>query len=231
MTNPIVFRMQKGGIANGYEATLLADLCDAILDARRAGALQDQQLHIAQQAEILVRGFARVGIVALVDEATGYQRDREEEDLQRLLSAYLSEERLKWASRFPREFYKQIYRLWGWTWPTNGTRRTPEVGKITNKLVYDKMPPGVLEQIRSLNPKRPGKHYREAKHHQHLSENLGQPQLHDHLMQLIAIMRVSNNRRDFERNFARAFPSGDGGQQVIDGIEPGNDPRAGQTQS
>ncbi|MDE2256116.1 MAG: hypothetical protein KGL42_17885, partial [Betaproteobacteria bacterium] len=67
--SPIRFR-SGGGVTFGYPATLLADICDAVLSARRAGALQTQQKHIAQQAEILVRGFARVGIIALVDEAT-----------------------------------------------------------------------------------------------------------------------------------------------------------------
>jgi hypothetical protein len=72
--NPVVFRTSKGGITNGYEATILADICDAVLEARRAGALQKQQLHIAAACEVLMRSFARVGIIALVDEATGYQK-------------------------------------------------------------------------------------------------------------------------------------------------------------
>ena len=70
--NPIKFRHSGGGgIAFGYPATILADICDVVLAARQAGELQKQQEHIAQQCEILVRGFARVGIIALVDEATG----------------------------------------------------------------------------------------------------------------------------------------------------------------
>jgi len=48
-------------------------LCETVLQARKDGKLQSQQMHIAEQCEILVRGFARVGIIALVDEATGYQ--------------------------------------------------------------------------------------------------------------------------------------------------------------
>lgn len=76
--NPIKFRHRTGGgVAFGYPATILADICDAILAARKEGKLQKQQEHLAERAELLVRGFARVGIVALIDEATGYQRDRE----------------------------------------------------------------------------------------------------------------------------------------------------------
>lgn len=76
--NPIVFQAPSGGRAYGYEATVLADLCDAVLEARKSGRLHYQQEHIAEQCESLVRAFAKVGIIALVDEATGYQdvRDR-----------------------------------------------------------------------------------------------------------------------------------------------------------
>ena len=75
---PIPFRRKTGGgIAYGYEATILADICDAVLAARReGGVLAPNQSHLAEQCEILVRGFARVGIIALVDEATGYRKDR-----------------------------------------------------------------------------------------------------------------------------------------------------------
>jgi len=74
--NPIQFVLpQRGGAAYGYPATMLADICEALLAAHKAEALQKQQLHLADQAEIWVRGFARVGIIALVDEATGYQKN------------------------------------------------------------------------------------------------------------------------------------------------------------
>jgi hypothetical protein len=51
-----------------------------------------QQEHIAKQAEILVRGFAGVGIIALVDEATGYQQDRARDALSRILEAFIAKE-------------------------------------------------------------------------------------------------------------------------------------------
>jgi hypothetical protein len=38
----------------------------------------------------LLRGFARVGIIALVDEATGFQRDRTKDALSKILEAYIA---------------------------------------------------------------------------------------------------------------------------------------------
>jgi hypothetical protein len=62
ITEPIRFRV-GGSTAYGYEATILADICGAVLDARRIGKLNYQQIHIAEQCEILLRGFAGSGKV------------------------------------------------------------------------------------------------------------------------------------------------------------------------
>lgn len=196
-------------IVIGYHAEVLPAACDIWLRAREAGSLQKQQLGRAQNAEILMRGLAHVGIVALIDEATGYQYERERDELHKLLAVYLSEERLAWAKRFPDEFYRQIYRLKKWTWPS-GANRTPLVGKITNKIVYERLPNGVLNELQVRNPTNPGTGKRKWKHHQFLSEDIGQPDLRDHLLQLIAIMRISSSWNEFETNIKKAFPrSGD----------------------
>jgi len=57
--------------------------------------LSPRQKIIADQCEILVRSFAKVGIIALVDEATGYQYEREKAELQVILKTYISEEILE----------------------------------------------------------------------------------------------------------------------------------------
>lgn len=201
-------RPGRGGkIAVGYEASILPEICNVILEARNAGVLRVRELRIAHQCEVLVRAFATVGIIALIDEATGYQEERDRDELARLLERYLSEERLRWAKMFPDEFYRQLYRLKNWSFPGGNGKRTPYVGKLTNLLVYEKLPLGVLGELRKRNPRVPDKQYRRWKHFQFLSADLGQPDLRDHLLQLIAVMRVSINWSAFQRNFARAFPA------------------------
>lgn len=206
LTHPILFRTPRGARAYGYPATILADFCDAVLEARAAGSAGPRQAGIVLQCETLVRGFARVGIVALVDEATGYQADRDRAELHRILEAYLSQERLAWAKRFPDEFYRQIYRLRGWKWPPAGRSKPSYLGHITNDIVYDRLPRGVLEALQEINPTEPDTKRRRYKHHQFLSEDFGQPELRDHILQVVAAMRMSKTWDSFKRSFDEAFP-------------------------
>jgi hypothetical protein len=214
ITEPIRFRAY-GQLAYGYEATILPELCDAVLSARDAKKLNYQQEHIAKQCDILVRAFARVGIIALVHEATGYQEIRDRDALQQILKQYISEELMRWAKRFPLEFYKEIFRLKRWIW--NNGKMPGVVGKYTNDLVYSRLAPGVLEELRRLNPPTE-KGYRKHRHHQYLTEDVGHPALSRHLYELLGMMRASETWEKFyriaERNFPRvnttlALPFGD----------------------
>jgi hypothetical protein len=185
ITNPIAFKAQ-GQLAYGYEATILPELCDAVLAARAAGDLNYQQDHIAKQCEILVRAFAKTGIVALVHEATGYQEVREREALQEILKRYLSDELLAYAKTFPMEFYKQVFRLKGWNW--NDGRMSPIMGALVNDLVYARLAPGVLEELKKRNPVTE-KGYRDHPHYRHLTADIGHPSLTRHLYELIGMAR------------------------------------------
>ncbi len=211
ITSPIIFQAPIGGIAYGYEATILADLCDAVLMARKEGKLNYQQRHIAEQCEILVRGFARVGIIALVDEATGYQADRARDELNKILKAYISKELLPWTQRFPDEFFKHIYRLRGWLYKEGSHKRPRIVGKLVKKLIYEPLPPGVLPELERRNPP-DEKGYRRHRHHQLLTTETGHPHLDKQLVEVTTLMRVSETKAEFDRLFARAFPKR--GQQM-----------------
>ena len=83
LNSAVEFQPVGGGrTAYAYPATLLVDLCDIVLEARDAGVLHARQAHIAQRADTLIRGLATVGIIGLVDEATGYQDIRSKRALE-----------------------------------------------------------------------------------------------------------------------------------------------------
>jgi hypothetical protein len=201
---------QGGKKISGYEATVLADICDAFLDARKDAHLNNKSLPkrqeiIAEQCEILIRAFAKVGIIALVDEATGYQYDRERFELQKILKAYISEELLVWQQRFPHEFYKQVFRLNGWEYTVANVKTKPSViGRWTNTFIYKQLPKGVLEELKARTPiDEAGR----RKHHFHrlLTTDTGHPHLDKQLVQVITIMKLSKNWKDFVKKFNQLF--------------------------
>jgi hypothetical protein len=218
---PMQYGPQHGGrTAYGYKGEVLPEICSTYIDARKGKALKKNQMLIADKCEGLLKGFAKVGIIALIDEATGYQAERDNDELQRFLALYLSEERLKWARMFPNEYYKQLFRLRNWVYSPLSVKRPKLVGYLTNKLVYEKLPANVIEELRRLNPVKNKKTWRrEGAFFQHLSAEIGQPDLRNHLLQLIAVMRVSTNWNQFMRNFKRLFPPAQG---ILPGME-GND--------
>jgi hypothetical protein len=204
--NPIEFQPTRGGrSAFGYEATALADLCDAILAARKKKLLNPIQQRYADAAEILVRGFARVGIIALVDEATGFQEIRDRHALQQILDTYLRKEFAAWAKRFPDEFYQEIFRLRGWVWRGMRINRPQCVAAYTRDLVYKRLAPGILTELEQRNPVvQHGS--RASRHHQWLTEDIGHPALAQHLHALIGLMRASDNWSQMMKLVNRAFP-------------------------
>jgi P63C domain len=207
MKNPLRFvRPGRGGkLAVGYEATILPDICDAVLQARKKESLTPAELLVADQCEILTRAFAKVGIIALVDEATGYQEIRDREALQAILDKFLLKEYAKWAKRFPDDFYKEMFRLRDWQWRGMRVNRPSIVGHYTNDLVYERIAPDLLVKLRELNPK-DDKGNRDTKHHQWLTEDIGVPALSQHLYAVMALMKASPTWDKFYRSIQRAFP-------------------------
>jgi hypothetical protein len=204
--NPLQFKV--GGLpTTGFEATILREICESILNARDAGMLKtEQEQRYAKAADVLMRALATVGIIALVDEATGYQAERDKDELQIILAAYISPELLPWTKRFPPEFYEQMFRLWNWQYSPPSLRRPRMVGKLTSQLVYEKLPPGVLEELRGKNPA-DDTGRRKHKHHQFLTKDVGNPHLEKQLAVVTTLMRISPNWRVFMTHFERAFPS------------------------
>ena len=204
-STPVRFMPLKGGVAYGFRAEILPQVWDVFLRARDAEMLPYQQHHIARKCEILVRGLAHTGIIALVDEATGYQVIRDREALQAILDKYLRKEFAAWAKRFPDEFYEQMFRLRGWKWKGMKVNRPQVVGHYTRDLVYERLAPGIVKELEERNPKDP-RGRRKAKHHQWLTEDIGSPALAQHLHALIGFMRASDSWKQFYRMIQRAYP-------------------------
>lgn len=177
-------------VVRGYDAAILPAACNIWLEAREHEALQIQQLAKAQKAEILARALAETGIVALVDEATGYQNARPQNALQEYLKQIIREQLAAWVKKFPDEFFENIYRLKGWPWPGMKKNRYSVVGHYIRDLVYDRLGPGVLAELERKSP-RDVKGNRGNKLHQWLTDDIGDPMLAQHLHTLIMFQRLA----------------------------------------
>lgn len=204
--NPIEFINMHGQKAMGYKAELLPMVCDVYLDARKQkNVLTESQEKVAAQAEILIRGFARVGIVALVDEATGYQRDRATDALAKILERFIAKELQPWVKTFPDEFYQQMFRLRGLEFPKDTVKRPQYFGHLTNDIIWRRLAPGVLEELKRTEPKTQSGR-RKGTIHQRLTTDLGHPKLREHLASVTTIMDLSDNYADFQKKLDRRHP-------------------------
>ena len=201
----VKYRTERGSHALGVKASIIPKICDVWIDAEEEGKLGTRQKKIAKKAKILMRALAHVGIVALIDEATGYQEIRDRAALNKILDQYLMEEHAKWSKRFPDDFYKEIFRLRQWLWQGMKVNRPSVVGKYTNDCVWDRLAPGIREELERLNPKRETG-TRHVRHHQWLPTDVGHPALQKHLSGVMALMRASSNWTGFQRMLQRAYP-------------------------
>ncbi len=203
---PVEYRQPRHSLRSlGYRAEILPMICEVYLEARANGVLLASQQTAAVASEVLVRGLARVGITALVDEATGYQEVRARQELQKILEAYVKAEFRPWVRMFPNEFFEQIYRLQGWEYKPGNSKRTPHVGKLINRYVYEQLPEGVLDELKRLNPT-DDKGRRKRKHHQFLTETTGNPHLDRQIATVTTLMRIASSQQEFELLFERAYP-------------------------
>lgn len=201
----VKYKTEKGAIAHGIKAEIIPKLCEVWLDADETIKLGERQKQIAQKAKIMIRALAHVGIVALVDEATGYQEVRNKEALRAILDAFLRQELAAWAKRFPDDFYKEMFRLRGWQWNRVSVKRPILVGKLTNDLVYERLAPSLLQELEQRNPK-DEKGRRKTTHHQWLTDDVGHPALAQHLHAIVGLMRASTSWQQFHDMLDRAFP-------------------------
>jgi len=184
--------------AVGYEATLLVEICDRYLAARDQGMLKPNQLKLAVQADIIVRACAKVGIIALIDEATGYQKYRAENALRLKFQAFIAEELQEWAKMFPDEFWFELARLEGIRYsPRNRPLRW---GRYVMMFVYDAIDGDVGRELRKKNP-----NPRFLKNHHQWLKQYGREKVHDQIQKVVTIMMLCETMEEFRLKFARVF--------------------------
>lgn len=192
LSDPINYKTLSGVVANGLDATLLPQVCDVFLKARDNDELHPKQIPLSVQADIIMRGLATVGIIALIDEATGYQRDRAVDALAKILEKFIAKELQPWVRTFPDEFYQELYRLRGLHFPADTVKKPSYFGHITNDIIYKRLAPGVLDELKKATPKgATGRHKHQL--HRRLTGDIGHPKLMAHMDSVITVMKLSDD--------------------------------------
>ena len=199
--NPIEFRWLGNDLKfHGYEADTLIDVLEAIMSAK----LTKTQQFLNIQAKVILAAVAKVGIIALIDEATGFQSIRNKDALQSILDKYLQTNARKWARTFPPEFWKKLVKIKGYD-AYYAIKRPAFVGHWVNDLVYSRLAPNILQKLKKINPKNE-KGYRKNKHHQFTTADHGLPELKEHLIKIMTLMDAAANNAQFIRLLNRSLP-------------------------
>lgn len=190
----VEFVGRTGKKSYGYEAVIIPEICKVFLDARENKMLNQVQLGIARTCEIILHSLAKTGIVALVDEATGYQYQRENDELQKLLTKFIAKELQPWAKKFPDSFFSNIKRIYG----LEQIKGSPQfVGHLINKYIYDELNPEILIKLKEINPFDPELGRRKHRHHQHLTEEIGHPALSAQIRTVDTLLAISETKEEF----------------------------------
>ncbi len=166
----------------GISAETFVEICQAYVAAFEADALTtDRQRVIAIKAAMFLAACAKVGLIAMIDEATGYQYARASDALEMKLRLFLAEEMRKWEKTFPDQLWEQFGRLTNWQGALHS--RPKYWGNLVMEFIYENLDPDVAEWLRQNAPKpQHGQNY-----HQWLSEQYGLKKLVEHIWKIIGI--------------------------------------------
>lgn len=171
--------------AKGITAETFLDICSAYVTAFTSGAtLTEKQQRTAINCSILLSACAKTGLIALIDEATGYQYLRESDALQVKIRAFISDELRAWEKTFPDELWEEFGRLTGWS---GSLQHRPKYwGKLVLELIYDALDPDVAQYLKENKPApRHGRNY-----HQWFTEEYGVNKLVTHINQITGIAKT-----------------------------------------
>lgn len=190
--------LPSGRRAQFFPAGVITQIATGVIDAALNQTLHRARKKLVPNCMKIMRALATTGEVALIDEATGYQHHRAPDALQELISKLLRQSCASWERRFHPDYYRAIYRLFGWKYQGHDQNPPHVVGQITLRWVYGPvLPEDLLGEIRN----RKGI---SQKHHQWLTDQ-GLAHLESQIHAVTAIARSSMSYPDFKRRCEAAF--------------------------
>lgn len=213
INKPLIFKGLSVGVnmppprpANGFDVTLLIDICKAVVEARNQGSLPNTYNDVALQAEVILGATAKLGIQTLVYKLAGY--DASKETVIAAFKAFVRDEAKKYEKEFPAELYIEWARLYKITPPVHG-RKSWKNRHLTVDHVYHPLAQSdgkLLTLLRESKESDGGN----KKLFQFLNE-VGARALRIHLGRILEMAESSPDKATYEAKIADRF----GGQQRI----------------
>ncbi|MBN4995478.1 hypothetical protein JY438_06835 [Stenotrophomonas maltophilia] len=183
---------------NGLTTEIFEQILRAYVRALHEGApLTDRQREIAIKCAVISAGLIRLGLDALVDEATGYQYERAEDALQVKLRAFIADELREWEKTFPDELWQEFGRLTNWQGALHS--RPKWWGKLVIELIYDTLDKDVAKYLRDNKPPQ-GVHW-----HRQLTEDLGARQLVSRCYEIVGMAKTCSSIRELRDRVAEHY--------------------------
>ena len=215
-TTPIEFVPLRGpgyqGRAFGYRASLLPGVCWVYQDAAVAQALVPSQIHIGQACSRFLKALTNYAIEDLVDIATGFEDMRKRRAIDKIIEKYVEPEALPYVRMFDLNFYRHIYRLNGWPFDPENSKRPGVIGTWTNDI-YDRLAPGIRQALHD-RVRRNANGRPTQKLTTYLTPETGKPHLERLLEGIILLMRQSATWPDFRVQLDLYYPKFGDTQQL-----------------
>lgn len=206
-TTPIEFVPLRGGYqgrAFGYRAAVLPEVCWVYQDAHVARKLLPSQIHIGEACRLFLKALTNHAIDDLVDQATGFEDLRKRRAIDKIIEQYVEKSAQPWVKMFALDFYRHIYRLNGWDFDPENSKRPGVIGTWTNDI-YDRLAPGIREALHE-RVRRNASGKPTQKLTQLLTPEHGRPHLERLLEGIILLMRMSPNWQEFRLVLDRYYP-------------------------
>lgn len=194
----------SGRAVQGIEVVKIAEYAATIVDQKLDGVLHHSRERFVERARQIEKNLTKLALIALVDEATGYQTARQPDALRELMRAYMLDEPMGWERAIPEGLYVLAARLYGYVYREGQKEKPAFLRSWTWRYVYAFLPPEVREEIQRVNH---DPHLHGTKHHQHLTPVIREV-LRLHANALVDVLVQSFNPADFKMRFERRFKNG-----------------------